>query len=217
MLRGVAKLEADISPSPSPLWAFAERRAGGEAPPGLPAVPGAPAAAAPLAERLSRCQRTFFGRAYVLAGNEADAWDLLQDTFERALRAAPAGMPDKALHAWLGVVMRNQFVSHLRARRPLVPFDEALEERTPAPEPARECDPLDLLGAADVDEAACALAPGLRDVLALARAGHGYAEIATRLGLPKNTVGTRLLRARRALRKRLEERLRQRMGGDRGR
>jgi RNA polymerase sigma-70 factor (ECF subfamily) len=72
-------------------------------------------------------------------GSRADAEDLTQVTFERALRAWGRYDESRASVAtWLLVIARNLLVDHLRATGPvqLQPIDELLAETLPA-EPDR--------------------------------------------------------------------------------
>jgi RNA polymerase sigma-70 factor (ECF subfamily) len=61
-----------------------------------------------------------WGLCYRMTGSAADADDLVQDTFERALRAPPADR-ERSLRPWLARVAINLSCDHLR-RRKLVPY-----------------------------------------------------------------------------------------------
>ena len=58
------------------------------------------------AEALSEHTPALVARALFLARNHADAWDLVQDTLERALRRRPP-FPQHDLRRWLFVVMHH--------------------------------------------------------------------------------------------------------------
>jgi RNA polymerase sigma-70 factor, ECF subfamily len=127
-----------------------------------------------------------------------DPDDLMQDVLERTVQAAHTLLPDHDHRAWMARVMRNLFIDRLR-RRAALPDHSALEEDTPTP-PVEECEWWEGLTVEDLRARIGELPKELRGTFELsAFEGCTYAEIAARLGIPKMTVGTRLLRARRRL------------------
>jgi len=138
-----------------------------------------------------------------LCGNAADAQDLVQDTFEKALRFVARGGSIENERAWLFAVLHNEFRGRLRQgtrmpRAGLDGVDVAAAEPEPAPAWAA-------IGRPELDAAMDQLEPHHREVYELhAIENLSYQEIGARLGIPVNTVGTRLLRARRRLRGILE-------------
>lgn len=135
-----------------------------------------------------------------LCRNPADAGDLLQDTFERALQRRAQFQPGTNLRAWLCTMLHHLFLDRCRARV-RGPAHASLDEvALPAPEPAAE-PAWAALTRDDVVAAVERLEPDFRRVYQLhSLEGVPYQEIAARLGIPKATVGTRLARARRKLR-----------------
>lgn len=135
-----------------------------------------------------------------LCRSQADAGDLVQDTFERALRRRQQYEPGTNLRAWLCTILHHLFLDRCRARSrgpTHAPLDELV---LPAPEPTRE-PAWATLTRDDVVAAVGRLDPEFRNVYQLHTLdGMPYTEIAVRLGIPKATVGTRLARARRKLR-----------------
>jgi RNA polymerase sigma-70 factor (ECF subfamily) len=132
-------------------------------------------------------------------GHAAEADDLVQDTFERALARPDALAQARAVRAWLCTIMRHLHIDRLRqqAARPSTPLPDDLAAPAPvAEEPA----PWAAITPEQVHAALAGLAPEFRQAYELAATGLPYPVIAERLGIPKNTVGTRVLRARRKLR-----------------
>lgn len=135
-------------------------------------------------------------------GHRAEADDLVQDTFERAL-ARPAALAEvRGVRAWLGTILRNLHIDRLReqAVRPSAPMPDDL----PAPVDTGDGAASWLaVSSEQVAVALAALAPEVRQTYELVAQGVPYPVIAARLGVPKSTVGTRVLRARRSLRRTL--------------
>jgi RNA polymerase sigma-70 factor (ECF subfamily) len=134
-----------------------------------------------------------------LCGRPDEADDLVQEAAERALRWARAVPGRNALRPWLRRVVHNLFIDgwRRRVREALEPGGDpdALPAHAAEPEPRwTEIDP----GA--LQAAVTALAPDFRAVYRLHAEGRDYHAIARSLGLPINTVGTRLHRARKKLR-----------------
>ena len=143
-----------------------------------------------------------------LCKNPSDARDLVQDTFERALKTLQAGETITHERSWLFTVMQNLFFEKKR-RAKRRPEAESVDVANDLPAPRVETGPAWLdLTRADLDAAVAELDPEFRDVYRMhALEGRSYAEIAASLGIPQNTVGTRLLRARKKLRELLERAL----------
>jgi RNA polymerase sigma-70 factor (ECF subfamily) len=125
--------------------------------------------------------------------------DLVQDTFERALRHLTTGRPaPDNERAWLVSILRHVFIDRLRAVRPR---HETIDELpVPAPEPTPE--PIwAKVSIADVEAALARIDPGLRAPFELHYLQRmPYAEVAAALEIPPNTVASRLHRARKAVR-----------------
>jgi RNA polymerase sigma-70 factor (ECF subfamily) len=133
-----------------------------------------------------------------LCANRADAADLVQDTYERALRGWDHYADRGTLRSWLVTILNNLFVDRCRkARR--APRSESIETieiaaAEPPPPP-----PWAAVTGADIQAALATIGPEFRGVYELFAAGRSYEEIAAELQIPKSTVGTRLIRARRRL------------------
>ncbi|MFP2930413.1 RNA polymerase sigma factor [Pyxidicoccus sp. 3LG] len=137
-----------------------------------------------------------------LCGNAADARDLVQDTLERGLRNLAKYKPGTDGRAWLLTILHHLFIDRCRSgkreRRADVSAED-MEERIAAPE-VESAPAWASISPEQLREALDKLPEDFRMVYRLhALEGRSYLEIAERLGIPKATVGTRLIRARRKL------------------
>jgi RNA polymerase sigma-70 factor, ECF subfamily len=150
---------------------------------------------------LVSCHPALLTKARHLELSEAAAQDLVQDTFERALRQADRFAAGTNLRAWLLTILFHLFVDRCRQRTFDLSFERLGDARLPIAE-EREVEPAwKQLDAAAVVAALERLPEQLREPLDLrARLRLSYQEIASRLHLPARTVGTRLHRARTRLR-----------------
>jgi len=158
----------------------------------LPAHESLPSAAA-LAELRAVVLRT----ALVLTHNRADAEDLVQIAFVRALNRAGSLDADTNWPAWLKTVIRNLAVD-LARRNQRWRSSELLESTHPAPtldaasdEPWAEVTPEQLQAAVDSIDAHYQAVYRLHHL-----EGASYAQMSEQLNIPVRTVGTRLHRAR---------------------
>jgi RNA polymerase sigma-70 factor (ECF subfamily) len=138
-----------------------------------------------------------------LCDNDADAEDLVHDTFERALRAWDRNRDHADLRSWIVSILNHLFIDRCRKarRRPRHETLDGLELSTPEPPPppvwAR-------ISEQQIEAALASLDPELRDAYELRMRGYSYERIAAELRIPKATVGTRLFRARRRLKAALQ-------------
>lgn len=134
--------------------------------------------------------------ALSLAGNQADADDLVQDTVERALRNLHKWKPDTKLESWMFRIAQNLWIDQVRARK--VRAADPLENNDVALDGARDAEAR--LTFADTARALRQLPEEQRVVVALVLIeGVAYREAADILGVPIGTVTSRLARAREAL------------------
>ena len=145
--------------------------------------------------------------AIALTGNEADADDLVQETFLRAYRHWDTFQPGSDCRRWLSTICRNAFLEQRRREaRSTAVEDQELESLAAARlhNQARDSGVdhmfarLDLAPA--ISRAIAALEPIFRDVVELVDVeGLMYDEVAEALSIPVGTVRSRLYRARRQL------------------
>jgi RNA polymerase sigma-70 factor, ECF subfamily len=151
--------------------------------------------------------------ARYLSGNDADADDLVQETYARALQAAGQFAPGTNLKAWLFRILRNTFVSRYRRERnnPVVGgFDTTATAVAVAAEEQwfrddAELDRLRRVVATEIEAALMTLSEDARAVILLDLEGLTEGEVAEVIGCPVGTVKSRLARARAALRLRLKD------------
>lgn len=147
--------------------------------------------------------------------SEADAEDLVQETYIRAFRFRDQFTPGTNLKAWLFRILTNTFINGYRRRQAQPEFTElddvdefSLYRRmaggagaTATQDPESEF----LAGVVDteVKDALAELPEKFRSVVLLDVEGFSYKEIAEMLGIPIGTVMSRLHRGRKFLQKRL--------------
>ena len=147
--------------------------------------------------------------------SEADAEDLVQETYIRAFRFRDQFTMGTNLKAWLFRILTNTFINSYRRRQAQPEFTElddvdefSLYRRmTGAPAASTSPDPESefLKGVVDteVKDALAELPEKFRSVVLLDVEGFSYKEIAEMLGIPIGTVMSRLHRGRKFLQKRL--------------
>lgn len=160
-----------------------------------------------MAEAVRAYEGLLLATARKLCGNTADADDLVHDTYERALRCWDRYAERGNLKAWLMTIMHNQFIDRCRKGKRDPQTEDIAEREVAAPEPAAP-PAWSEVTAGQVARALDQIGVEFRAVYELHTAGRSYDEIARELGIAKNTVGTRLLRAR----KKLKETLLQEIG-----
>lgn len=147
--------------------------------------------------------------------SEAEAEDLVQETYIRAFRFRHQYTPGTNLKAWLFRILTNTFINQYRrkAARPETTELDDVEEsilyrhmRDVSPgssSPDPEAEIVDNAISSEVKEALEALPEKFRTTLLLDVEGFSYKEIAEMLDIPIGTVMSRLHRGRKFLQKRL--------------
>jgi len=147
--------------------------------------------------------------------SEADAEDLVQETYIKALRFREQFTPGTNLKAWLFRILTNTFINTYRRRQTQPEFTELddVDEfslykrmsdlRTSSSAGNPETEFLDGLVDSEVKDALTELPEKFRSVVLLDVEGFSYKEIAEMLDIPIGTVMSRLHRGRKFLQKRL--------------
>jgi RNA polymerase sigma-70 factor, ECF subfamily len=147
--------------------------------------------------------------------SEAEAEDLVQETYIRAFRFRHQFTPGTNLKAWLFRILTNTFINQYRrkAARPETTELDDVEEsilyrhmRDVSPgsaSPNPEAELIDNTLSSEVKDALEALPEKFRTTLLLDVEGFSYKEIAEMLDIPIGTVMSRLHRGRKFLQKRL--------------
>ncbi len=159
-----------------------------------------------MAQAVRAHEGVLLATARRLCGSDADAQDLVHDTYERALRSWDRYADRGNLRGWLLAILHNLFVDRARKARRGPPHEVLEHDDHAAPEPVAP-PAWTQVTAEQVAHALDSLGREFREVYELHAAGHSYDEIAAALAIPKATVGTRLVRARKKLKDALEREL----------
>jgi RNA polymerase sigma-70 factor, ECF subfamily len=146
---------------------------------------------------------SLYNLAFWLSRNAADAEDLVQETYLKALRGFVTFEPGSNFKAWIFRILRNTYLTSrtgLAAMRTVALEDEiypegAIDRETP------EINLIRLSDSAALQAAMEKLPPPLLEVILLCDVEEmKYREIAAVLEIPIGTVMSRIARARAALR-----------------
>jgi RNA polymerase sigma-70 factor (ECF subfamily) len=154
---------------------------------------------------------SLYNHASWLTRNQAEAEDLVQETFSKALRAFDSFQPGTNFKAWIFRILHNTFLTTrtaIAATRTIFLEDhpDALDTATVDPTP--EDILIRLNNQAALHTALDQLQPQLREALLLCDVEEiKYKDIAIILGVPIGTVMSRIARARRTLRQLLQPQL----------
>lgn len=140
--------------------------------------------------------------AHWLTQDRAEAEDLVQETYAKALRGFSSFQRGTNFRAWMYRILRNSFLSSRTGLKATVPLevedhDTIVDTATPTPESV-------IIAQGDravVQNALAELPVHFREILLLCEVEEmSYQEIAQTLSIPAGTVMSRLSRARKALR-----------------
>jgi RNA polymerase sigma-70 factor, ECF subfamily len=154
--------------------------------------------------------------------SEADAEDLVQETYIRAFRFREQFTLGTNMKAWLFRILTNTFINTYRRKsaQPEVTDLEGVDEfslyrrmandRAASSSPDPEAELLNSVVDTEVTDALEELPEKFRTTVLLDVEGFSYKEIAEMLGIPIGTVMSRLHRGRKFLQKRLYDLARER-------
>jgi RNA polymerase sigma-70 factor (ECF subfamily) len=146
-----------------------------------------------------------------LTHNHAEAEDLVQETFTKALRAFDSFQSGTNFKAWIFRILRNTFLTTrtgIAAARTVFLEDHPSTLDTAATDPTPEDNLICLDNQAALHAALEQLQPPLREALLLCDVEEmKYKDIAVILDVPIGTVMSRVSRARRTLRQLLQPHL----------
>ena len=154
--------------------------------------------------------------------SEAEAEDLVQETYIRAFRFRQQFTPGTNLKAWLFRILTNTFINTYRRKtaQPEVTDLDGIDEfslyrrmaddRAASSSPDPEAELLKTVVDTEVTDALEELPEKFRTTVLLDVEGFSYKEIAEMLSIPIGTVMSRLHRGRKFLQKRLYDLARER-------
>jgi RNA polymerase sigma factor (sigma-70 family) len=154
---------------------------------------------------------SLYNHAFWLTRNQAEAEDLVQETFTKSLRAFDSFQPGTNFKAWIFRILRNTFLTTrtgITASRTVFFEDHPDTFDAAAAGPTPEDTLIRLDNQAALHTALEQLQPQLREALLLCDVEEiKYKDIAVILDVPIGTVMSRISRARRTLRQLLQSQL----------
>lgn len=170
-----------------------------------PQVESFEALAVPLFDQL-------YNFAHWLAQNRAEAEDLVQETYAKALKGFSSFQPGTNFRAWMYRILRNTFLTSrtgLQAAKTVALDEEGEQSGAVSDCETPEAILIERSNQQIVQEALSQLPIRFREILLLCEVEEmSYQEIAETLSIPIGTVMSRLSRARAALRELLRQKLR---------
>jgi RNA polymerase sigma-70 factor, ECF subfamily len=146
--------------------------------------------------------------AHWLTQDTAEAEDLVQETYVKALRGFSSFQAGTNFRAWMYRILRNSFLNSRTGLKTTVEFDERDHETVGSSDATPESLLIDQANREIMQQALGELPIQFREILLLCEVEEmSYQEIAETLGIPNGTVMSRLFRARKALREILQSKL----------
>jgi RNA polymerase sigma-70 factor, ECF subfamily len=167
-----------------------------------------PATCAPCRERESELAKAITAHLPVLRAlarklcrGHVDADDVVQDAVVRAMQTNTPLRDPRKVRAWLLAIVHKTFLDMLRRRRRRSNVILGIDPPDVAADTPTERLAWEDISDDDVRAAIARLSEDVRTTYQMfSLEGRSYAHIASRLQIPRATVGTRILRARRQLR-----------------
>jgi RNA polymerase sigma-70 factor (ECF subfamily) len=144
--------------------------------------------------------------AHWLTQDRAEAEDLMQETYAKALKGFSGFRPGTNFRAWIFRILRNTFLTSRTGLKSTVELDEEVAENIASTTPNAETALIEHANRELVQQALGEVSVSFREILLLCDVEEmSYEEIAQVLAIPVGTVMSRLHRARKALRTRVVE------------
>ena len=151
-----------------------------------------------------------YNLAHWLTQDRGEADDLVQETYAKALKGFSSFQSGTNFKAWIYRILRNTFLTSRTGLKTFVTVDEEDDPQSYTPVATQTPESL-LLARADQEAIAKALAQlpaPYREIILLSDVEEmSYREIAEALSIPLGTVMSRLARARKAMRRILQQSL----------
>jgi RNA polymerase sigma-70 factor (ECF subfamily) len=146
--------------------------------------------------------------AHWLTQDASEAEDLVQETYAKALRGFSGFQVGTNFRAWMFRILRNSFLTSRTGLKSTVALADDADETIPSAEPTPEDSLIAQANRESVRHALRELSVPFREILLLCEVEEmSYEEISQTLTIPIGTVMSRLSRARKALRVRLQAKL----------
>ena len=146
--------------------------------------------------------------AHWLAQDRAEAEDLVQETYLKALRGFGSFQAGTNFRAWMFRILRNSFLTSKAGLKTMVAFDEEEHPGEALSPPTPETVVLAQANREMLQQALEQLPVRFREILLLCEVEEmSYQEISETLAIPVGTVMSRLSRARKAMRTLLQQKL----------
>jgi len=139
--------------------------------------------------------------AHWLTQDRAEAEDLVQETYARALRGFSSFQAGTNFRAWIYRILRNSFLSSRTGLKTTVVLDQESIDNLPTENVTPEILLIEQANREMVQHALERLPVQFREILLLCEVEEmSYQEISETLAIPMGTVMSRLFRARQSLR-----------------
>ena len=138
-----------------------------------------------------------------------EVYDLVQETFYRALKNKEKYTPNTNIIGWLYTIMKNTFINQFRKRKKMIMIREDETGLSPLHfiETTSIPSAISQLSYAEIQAQIDHLQDSVKEPLLMYTNGHKYTEIAEEIGVPLGTVKNKIFLARQELKRRLSSSL----------